>query len=62
MEDSKLYLKIGILVFMIVSVTNKGFSNLKFQRQLVLSRYYTVFRLMHKIGALMGRMDSFYLL
>lgn len=62
MENSKLPMQTCMLAIMFVSATKKGFSCLEFQRQLGLSRYEKVYKLMHKIRSVMSIRDSLYLL
>jgi hypothetical protein len=47
---------------MLMAAAKKGFSCLEFQRQLGLSRYDTVFGLMHRISVVMGKRNALYTL
>lgn len=60
MESSNLSFHTWYLCMAFMSSTKKGISALEMQRQLGHKRYGTVWKLMHKIRAGMGKRDSLY--
>lgn len=60
MESSNLPLRTWLLAMTFITATKKGFSATELQRQMGHSRYETIFRLLHKIRAVMGKRDDLY--
>ena len=60
MEDSNLSFHIWYTCMAYMTFSKKGISALEMQRQLGHSRYETVWKLMHKIRAGMGKRDNLY--
>jgi hypothetical protein len=60
MENSKLGLRDWLMAMTFMSATKQGFSALELKRQMGFSRYETVFRMVHKIRAAMGKRDGSY--
>ena len=60
MESSNLPVRIWMMAITYITATKKGFSAAELQRQLGMKRYEPVFRLYHKLRAVMGRRDDRY--
>jgi transposase-like protein len=60
MENSNLPFQVWYLAILFMTATKKGISACEMQRQLGYRRYTTVWSLMHRIRALMGKRDDLY--
>ena len=60
MEDSKLPFKTWYMIMMLMSATKKGFSASEIQRQVGCKRYDTIWNIVHKLRAVMGKGEDLY--
>lgn len=60
MECSNLPVRIWMIAITYITATKKGFSAAELQRQLGMKRYEPVFRMYHKLRAVMGKRDDRY--
>lgn len=60
MENSNLPIRIWMMAITFISATKKGFSASELQKQLGMKRYEPVFRMYHKLRAVMGQRDDRY--
>jgi hypothetical protein len=60
MENSNLPIRIWMMTITFITATKKGFSAAELQRQLGMKRYEPVFRMCHKLRAVMGKRDDRY--
>jgi hypothetical protein len=58
MENSNLPIRIWMMTITFITATKKGFSAAELQRQLGMKRYEPVFRMCHKLRAVMGKRDE----
>ena len=60
MENSNLSIRIWMMTITFITATKKGFSASELQKQLGMKRYEPVFRMYHKLRAVMGQRDDRY--
>ena len=60
MENSNLPIRIWMMTITFITATKKGFSASELQKQLGMKRYEPVFRMYHKLRAVMGQRDDRY--
>jgi len=60
MESSNLPIRTWMMAITFITATKKGFSAAELQRQLGMKRYEPVFRMYHKLRAVMGKRDDRY--
>ena len=60
MENSNLPIRIWMMAITFITATKKGFSASELQKQLGMKRYEPVFRMYHKLRAVMGQRDDRY--
>uniref|UniRef100_UPI0040472D0F IS1595 family transposase n=2 Tax=Algoriphagus sp. TaxID=1872435 RepID=UPI0040472D0F len=60
MENSNLPIRIWMMTITFITATKKGFSAIELQKQLGMKRYEPVFRMYHKLRAVMGQRDDRY--
>lgn len=60
MESSNLPIRTWMMAITFIAATKKGFSAAELQRQLGMKRYEPVFRMYHKLRAVMGKRDDRY--
>lgn len=60
MESSNLPIRTWMMAITFITATKKGFSATELQRQLGMKRYEPVFRMYHKLRAVMGKRDDRY--